>query len=738
MEQAKLLLSEYFGYSSFYPGQEALIQQILMSQDVLGIMPTGGGKSLCYQIPALMLPGITLVISPLISLMKDQVDGLQRMGIGARLLNSSLSQREINDTFQALHHHKIKLLYIAPERLETEGFVDYLKQLQISMVAVDEAHCVSQWGHDFRPSYRRIRSMIADLPERPLVGAFTATATERVRKDILALLGLVTPYVLCTGFDRPNLHFAVYSLPDRERYILDYVRARPGISGIVYCLTRKQVDSLAHFLATAGLSVLPYHAGLDDETRRTNQDAFRQDQVDVMVATNAFGMGIDKSNVRFVLHCGMPKTLESYYQEAGRAGRDGERAACVLLYTAQDIMTNRYLLEASGEGGDLSGRSDKTDDYKKLQEMINYCHIDSCLRAYILRYFGMSDVVPGCSNCSNCDEGAVETDITIEAQKIISCVIRMGNRFGTVLVTQVLRGANTRRIRDLGMGKLSTYGIMRDCSEKSIKETIAFLVAQGYLQLSSGEYPVLMAGKKARDFLRDKSRLTMKRVLNPQEGSPGTPVQRPKPFMEHSDLFDKLKSLRKIVAEQSRVPPFAIFSDATLIGMCSFLPQTLEELLAVSGVGKYKLEQYGENFLRVIQDYRDERGIQGDYTDKGQVRKKAERLRVKNPTGKGNTVLHSFLLYQQGKSVAEIAAERELVVTTVEKHLVDAYRMGLAVDPEAFVPKKYREVLFAAIAEHGVEGLRPIKEAVPAEIPYSAIRFAVEMYKKRQERPERE
>jgi ATP-dependent DNA helicase RecQ len=690
-----------------------------------------------------MFSGMTLVISPLISLMKDQVDTLQRMGIAARLLNSSVSAQEVGETYSALHNKNIKLLYIAPERLESEGFVSFLTKLNISMVAVDEAHCVSQWGHDFRPSYRRIRTVIESLPRRPLVGAFTATATEKVREDVLSLLGLKSPYVLCTGFDRANLRFTVNSPPDRDQYVMEYVRSNPGVSGIIYCLTRKQVDKMAHNLTRAGMSALPYHAGLSDETRRSHQDAFRHDRVDVIVATNAFGMGIDKSNVRFVLHYGMPKTLESYYQEAGRAGRDGEKAECVLLYTAQDIVTNRFLIDSSGEA------RDKADDFKKLQDMIDYCHIDTCLRAYILRYFGMTDVRQGCSHCSNCDgpeyQGTDDygdgesagTDITVEAQKIISCVVRMGNRFGSVLVAQVLRGADTKKVRTFGFQRLSTYGIMREYPEKAIKEIIAHLTANGYLELSGGGYPVLAAGKKAREFLREKSSMSMKRVLHKQEHKQEKARERQGTLhrREHGDLFEKLRALRKTIAEKQEVPPFIIFSDASLAGMCSVLPCTHEELLAVSGVGRYKLEQYGDEFIKVVREYMDEQGIEAPSRRAAAMNPEAaaDPKPKKASATAGSTVQVSFDLYEQGKSVEEIAAERALTVITIELHLAKALAMGLAVNPDDFISKRHKEVLFAAIEKHGTQYLKPIKDAVPDEVTYLAVRLAVEMYKKTQE-----
>lgn len=712
--QAEKLLLEHFGYAAFHAGQKSLIQHILDGQDVLGIMPTGAGKSVCYQIPALMLPGITVIVSPLISLMKDQVDGLRRMGISAALLNSSISMREMDETYYALQSGEVKLLYIAPERLEAEGFLPFLSGLNVSMLAIDEAHCVSQWGHDFRPSYRRIREMIDAFPVRPIVGTFTATATDKVRQDVLELLGLRSPYVLCTGFDRANLYFAVHSPADKDKFVLDYLRANSSVSGIIYCLTRKQVDKLAGLLSSMGFSALPYHAGLSAEERKTNQNAFQQDTVNIIVATNAFGMGIDKSNVRFVIHNGMPKTLENYYQEAGRAGRDGERADCVLLYSAQDIITNRFLIDSATES------ANKAEDYKKLQDMIDYCNVDTCLRAYILRYFGETQAPEHCGNCLNCTDDGERTDITVEAQKIISCIKRMGNRFGSLLVAQVLRGADTQKIRSLQFNTLSTYGIMREYSEKSIKEIISYLVAKGYLEVVGGEYPVLVAGANAMRFLKEKRPLFIKRAINTRDRQTG------KALTVHSALFEQLRVLRKEIAAEQDVPPYVIFSDATLSSMCSILPRDREEMLLVSGVGKYKLEQYGDDFIFAIKLYMDENGIEPPMRNKAMpVHTSAQRDKPQ----KVDTVLASYELYAQGKSVDEIASERLLAATTIEIHLINAMRLGKPVNVEDFIPEKYRKAIFSVIEEQGTERLKPIKDALPEEVTYTAIRFAVELYK---------
>jgi ATP-dependent DNA helicase RecQ len=715
MTRAGELLREYFGYDAFHPGQEKLIEQLLAGRDVLGVMPTGAGKSICYQLPALLLPGLTIVISPLISLMKDQVDGLCRMGVPAAMLNSAQSAGELSDTYRALEHGAVKLLYIAPERMDAEGFASYLAGLEVSHIAVDEAHCVSQWGHDFRPSYRRIRNLIDLFPTRPVVGAFTATATQRVRADILELLALQNPFALTTGFDRPNLYFAVHTPPDRDEFVLDYVRENRGAAGIIYCLTRKQVDKLAGILQASGIAALPYHAGLPDEERTANQEAFRNDTVEVIVATNAFGMGIDKSNVRFVIHYGMPKTLENYYQEAGRAGRDGERADCLLLYSGQDIVTNRFLIDHStgqGEGG-----SDPVGEYRKLQDMVDYCNGDSCLRAYILRYFGVEDVPETCDNCLYCVSDNQQTDITIEAQKILSCVRRMGGRFGSALVSQVLRGRDNEKIRQMGFDKLSTYGIMQEYTAKALREIIAYLVAKGYLELRGGEYPVLYAGERALRFLKERETLTVKRAMN------ATARRRKRGTLSANEpLFDALRQLRREIATEQDVPPYIIFTDATLKDMCARLPQNREELRQASGVGRVKLEQYGDRFLAAIIRYREEQGIPGS------IREEAPPAPPEKLSG-GDSVMQSYALYRQGKTIEEIAAARGVATQTVENHLVKAHRAGEAVDLEAFIPAAYRDAIFRAINEQGADRLRPIKDVLPEEVSYTAIRFAVEVYR---------
>jgi ATP-dependent DNA helicase RecQ len=586
------ILQEYFGYSDFKMGQKGIIDEVLKGRDVLGIMPTGAGKSLCFQIPALALEGTAIVISPLISLMKDQVDTLNEMGIQAAFINSSLSLKEFRDITAKAQNGDYKLLYIAPERLETESFWELLSQLSISIIAVDEAHCISEWGHDFRPSYTKIAYMIAKLHKRPAVVALTATATIQVKEDIIRLLKLQNPYVLVTGFDRENLYFEVQKPTSKSDFLLGYIKKAGMNSGIVYCSTRKTVESVCKKLNEQGIKATRYHAGLTDGERIANQEAFIFDKAQVIVATNAFGMGIDKSNIRYVIHYNMPKTMENYYQEAGRAGRDGEKAECILLYSAADIITNKLFIE---NGGMLV---DKSNEYKKLQEMVDYCNVDNCLRKYILSYFGEDDSPELCDNCGNCVGNVESTDITIEAQKILSCMKRTGERFGSGVITDVLRGSSSEKLRSMDFDKLPTYGIMKEYSKETIKEIIAYLIAEGLIDIKGDKYPILALNMKAYSLLKGENSLYIKRIIAKQQ-----PKHKKSEYKINNDLFEKLREIRKVIADENRVPPFIIFSDTTLKDMCSKLPTTGDAMLAVSGVGKFKLEKYGDRFIDVINKY---------------------------------------------------------------------------------------------------------------------------------------
>lgn len=590
LDKAKQVLQKYFGYDSFRPAQERVIASLLSGRDTVAVMPTGAGKSLCYQIPALLLPGLTLVVSPLISLMKDQVDALTEAGIPASFINSSLSLEESNARLEKMEQGAYKLVYAAPERLETEYFRRCLAGCRVSFVAVDEAHCISQWGHDFRPSYQQIAPFIASLPKRPLVGAFTATATPEVRDDMIHLLELKNPAVHVTGVDRPNLYFGVRRNTDKKKFVLDYVKQHQGESGIIYAATRKNVDRLADFLNRHGIAAGAYHAGLSDAEREQAQNDFIYDRVQVMAATNAFGMGIDKSNVRYVIHYNMPKNLESYYQEAGRAGRDGLPGECILLYSPQDMVTQKFLIDQSTDGD-----ARKQMELQKLRQMEEYCLTAECLRNFIIRYFGGTPDKTECGNCSSCRADTETVDITVDAQKIFSCILRMarkqGRYYGLTLLSQVLKGSKEQKIFTLGFDTLSTYGILGERTLKEIRGLVQHLITAGYLRMDGGDYPVVLLTEAVRPVLRGREPVLMKKIRE----------QQPKKAAAEEDgLFEKLRALRTKIAAEKHVPPYVVFSDRTLRDMCRLRPRNEAEMLEVSGVGEKKWEKYGADFLNCI------------------------------------------------------------------------------------------------------------------------------------------
>ena len=601
-QQALRMLETYFGYTSFRPAQEAPIASLLRNEDVIGIMPTGAGKSICFQIPALCKAGLTIVFSPLISLMKDQVDGLLVQNIPAALINSTLTQAEFNKTMYEVRSGKIKLLYIAPERLGSNFFCNVLRALPIAQVIVDEAHCISEWGHDFRPSYRLIGEWLNSLPKRPIVGAFTATATKYVENDIKKLLGLDKANVYVTGFDRPNLSFSVIRTPKRMDYVVHYVRQHDNENGIIYCATRKDVDRVYENLTRAGIKVGHYHGGLSDEVRREMQNAYADDKLQVMVATNAFGMGIDKSNVRYVLHYQMPRNMESYYQEAGRAGRDGAPAECILLYSGQDVQVHKYLIEQSIETPER-----QEVELRKLQSMIDYCFCSNCLRKYMLNYFGESTVWTTCDNCSSCKGSGDKVNVTKEAKAIFRAIMGTDERYGASMITSIVRGERTDRIMRAGHDALPVFGLLSNVDEKSIKGLIQQFVASGYLRSSSGKYPVLSLTAGAEEVLgghKEVEEIRQHVSVPSRTGRSTSTTSRGKSSSGSSGLFEYLRQHRKRLAEEAGLRPYLIFPDTVLIDLANLRPTTLGEFGNVKGVGEAKLKKYGLSFLQAIAEYK--------------------------------------------------------------------------------------------------------------------------------------
>ena len=584
LESAKKLLQSHFGYESFRVGQEQAITQVFEGHNSICVMPTGGGKSMCYQIPALVMEGTTIVVSPLISLMKDQVDALLAAGIPAAYINSSLGFDEVRETLIDVQRGAIKLLYIAPERLDSEMFLNELQGVHVPLIAVDEAHCISQWGHDFRPSYRLISRMTELFPNNPTVLALTATATPQVREDICRILNIEEQHTIMTGFERPNLTFSVIRGQDRERFVKEYVAKNEKEAGIIYAATRKTVDSVYEMLVKKGIKAARYHAGMPDNERKTGQEQFLNDEVTVMVATNAFGMGIDKSNIRFVIHYQLPKNMESYYQEAGRAGRDGLPSECIVLYASQDVQTQRFLIDQAQDPSRIPG------ELVKLQGMVDYCHTENCLQQFIIHYFGDTAAEP-CGHCGSCLDDRESMDVTKDVQMVLSCVIRMGQKFGKAMTAQVLTGSRNKKVLDFGFGKLSTYGILKHQNAKEVSNLIEFMISQELLAVEQGSFPTIYVPDGGRDVLLGKRQVLRKGAVVTKQIASNDP------------LFEELRVVRKRLADEAGVPPFVIFSDKALQDMVARRPKNEAEFLEVNGVGANKLEKYGEAFLQAIHSF---------------------------------------------------------------------------------------------------------------------------------------
>ena len=585
MNNALDILEKYYGYKNFRKGQEDIIDKIILGNDVIAIMPTGAGKSICYQVPAMLLDGITIVISPLISLMKDQVDSLQSVGIKATFINSTLDKYEYEEVLYGIRNNKYKLIYVAPERLDSREFIDIVKDVNISQIAIDEAHCVSQWGHDFRVSYRKIPIFINNLNSRPIVTAFTATASGEVRKDIIKLLNLNNPNVFINGFDRENLEITVIKSGNKEIFLRDYALKNSELSGIIYCATRKEVEYIYKMLFEMGLSVSKYHAGLSDNERKDNQELFIKDKVNVIVATNAFGMGIDKPNIRYVIHYNMPQNIEGYYQEIGRAGRDGEKSECILLFTTSDIHLQKYLIDTGIRNEDRIKIA-----YKKLADMTSLVYNSGCYRRFILRYFG-DDLKEDCNNCSNCKSDGDIIDKTIDAQKVMSCIYRMNRGFGITILVDVLRGSKNKKILSLGFDELSTYGIMKDYKKDDLVSFINTLISHGFIDQVEGTYPILKLNNRSISVIKGLEKVILKEI------------NVRKVYNNINNLFNILKELRYSIAIEENVAPYIIFGDDSLRDMSNKYPTNKKEFLDITGVGEIKYDKYGERFIDLISKY---------------------------------------------------------------------------------------------------------------------------------------
>jgi len=707
-------LKTYFGYDEFKEGQKSIVLGALNGKDVLGIMPTGGGKSLCYQLPAILLDGITLVISPLISLMKDQVDSLNEIGISGTLINSTLDDNEINQRIHEIKEGKYKIVYIAPERLNTYSFTNLVRDINVSMVAIDEAHCISQWGHDFRPSYTEIPKFIASIPNRPIVAAYTATATKLVVEEIKELLGLRNPIESIIGFDRPNLFYQVVKVSNKLSYVTDYLKNNfADESGIIYCATRKTVESVTEKLNQHGFKAVAYHGGMDSSIRQNHQDDFILNKEQIIVATNAFGMGIDKPDVRFVIHYNMPQNMEAYYQEAGRAGRDGEPSHCTLLYSPSDIVKQKLLIQNS-----TFSEQRENILYENLQYLVDYCNTNDCLRKKILEYFDEKPEFSKCNNCGNCLDTSEMVDITLESQKILSCIYRIQERYGVSVVIKVLRGSRDKRVLEFGLDKVSTYGIMKEYSENTIREIIMTLISRGYIFVTADKFPIIKLSSKSRDVLNGKEIVFHKKHLLEIKSSPkrGLSIEDSLEGFEE-DLFLKLKELRYSLSQEKGMAPFMVFHDSTLKEMASYFPQSKEAMLTIKGVGLKKYESYGDSFLEIITDY-------------SLANKKDQIEIVKEEKLEDNNLMDRYQLsyeaYLQNLSLKEISEKRSFSTNTIIEHLAKCEEKGQVIDWSRFLdnPAKEEKIL-VAINQVGLEKLKPIKELLSEDISYEDIKIVI-------------